>query len=65
MGTGVLGWQLADGSVMMCRGGLGTFFLPIILNLFSQFVCFFVTASLKKSNEYNMVLRVLMEALRR
>ena len=42
------GRQLADGSIMACRVGLGPFF-PIILNFFSPFIYFFFPALLKKS----------------
>ncbi len=42
-------YQLVDGSVMMCRGGLDLF--SIILNFFSPFILFFLLASLKKFTE--------------
>ena len=49
IGIGVWGWHHGDSNIIMCMGGLGPFFLPIVFNFFSPFIYLFLPASLKKS----------------
>ena len=50
VGTGAFGYH-RNGSIMTCRGGLGQFFLSVILKFSSSFIFFFLLRSLKKFTE--------------